>query len=76
MMTKKQIWVTVFCILAMLAFSSCNSVDSLSPAEKQAAQEAAQRKEKMNLIRTRLDKIHTYIDEGKLDQAEAYLAPL
>ena len=76
MMTKKQIWVTVFCILAMLAFSSCNSVDSLSPAEKQAAQEAAQRKEKMNLIRTRLDKIHTYVDEGKLDQAEAYLAPL
>ena len=72
----KHIFTTLLCIFTLLAASGCIGISSSSPAEKQAAEEAAKRRQKIALIRSRLDKVHDYVEEGKLDQAEAFLAPL
>ncbi|MBR4673326.1 MAG: hypothetical protein IKP00_02585 [Victivallales bacterium] len=76
MTTTKQFWLSLFCLLTLIAASSCNSVSKMSPAEKQAAEEAAKRRERISIVRSRLDKIHTYIEDGELDKADAYLVPL
>ena len=75
-MMTKHIPASYLCLLALFALPGCFSTKPSSPAEKQAIEEATRRNERIALVRTRLDKIHSYIDEGRLDQAEVYLAPL